>query len=274
MSDSTPKFVHLSESDARDVLFAEMLEKRAGGDRRWSAGNRDAATRDAKRLAGEGVCARDFLPLRARLVAARLHEDPANAFGTTSFRRASLALTVILGLAALMSGMLTDHLATEGARINLLSPPLLLLIVWNLAVYLLIILKPLMPSGTSRRPLSVREFLSRSLLKAAGSSAVSVEAGTALFLPQCRWLVARALHIAAILFAAGLLAGMAVRGIGTAYHVGWESTWLADNPEAVHTVLNTIYGHLPFCPPVPDVSAVAALAFDAQTASADRKSVV
>ena len=27
MSDSTPKFVHLSESDARDVLFAEMLEK-------------------------------------------------------------------------------------------------------------------------------------------------------------------------------------------------------------------------------------------------------
>ena len=61
---------------------------------------------------------------------------------------------------------------------------------------------------------------------------------------------------------------MAVRGIGTAYHVGWESTWLADNPEAVHTVLNTIYGHLPFCPPVPDVSAVAALAFDAQTASA------
>lgn len=173
MSDSTPKFVHLSESDARDVLFAEMLEKRAGGDGRWSAGNRDAATRDAKRLAGEGVGARDFLPLRARLVAARLHEDPANAFGTTSFRRASLALTVILGLAALMSGMLTDHLATEGARINLLSPPLLLLIVWNLAVYLLIILKPLMPSGTSRRPLSVREFLSRSLLKAAGSSAVS-----------------------------------------------------------------------------------------------------
>ena len=61
---------------------------------------------------------------------------------------------------------------------------------------------------------------------------------------------------------------MAVRSIGTAYHVGWESTWLADNPEAVHTVLNTIYGHLPFCPPVPDVSAVAALAFDAQTASA------
>lgn len=64
---------------------------------------------------------------------------------------------------------------------------------------------------------------------------------------------------------------MAVRGIGTAYHVGWESTWLADNPEAVHTVLNTIYGHLPFCPPVPDVSAVAALAFDAQTASRSRR---
>lgn len=89
-------------------------------------------------------------------MAARLHEDPANAFGTTSFRRASLALTVILGLAALMSGMLTDHLATEGARINLLSPPLLLLIVWNLAVYLLIILKPLMPSGISRTA-SVRQ---------------------------------------------------------------------------------------------------------------------
>lgn len=268
MSDSIPKFVHLSESDARDVLFAEMLEKRAGGDGRWSAGDRDAATRDAKRLAGEGVYIRDFLPLRARLVAARLHEDPADAFGTTAFRRSGLVLTIILGLAALLSGMFTDYLATEGARINLLAPPLLFLIIWNLAVYLLIILKPLMAGSTSRQLLSVREFLSRGLLKAAGSSAISVEAGTALFLPQCRWLVARALHIAAILFAAGLLAGMAVRGIGTAYHVGWESTWLASKPEAAHTVLSMVYGHLPFCPPVTDVSSVAALAFDAQTASA------
>ena len=62
MSDSTPKFVHLSESDARDVLFAEMLEKRAGGDGRWSAGTRDAATRDAKRLAARGYAQETFSP--------------------------------------------------------------------------------------------------------------------------------------------------------------------------------------------------------------------
>lgn len=268
MPDSTPSFIELSESDARDVLFAEALEKKTAGEGRWSHSDRDAATRDAKRLAGEHTAPKHFLPLRARLVAARLHEDPDGAFGTTLFHRAALALTLVLGLAALVSGMLTDRLATEGARINLLSPPLLLLVLWNLAVYLLILLKFLVPSGVSSHLLPLRECLSKALLKAAGTTSISIEARKAIFMPQCRWLVARALHIAAILFAVGLLTGMAVRGIGTAYHVGWESTWLAGNPQAVHAVLNVIYGHLPFCDPIPDADTVAALAFDARSPSA------
>lgn len=254
MPDSIPSFIQLSESDARDVLFAEALEKKAAVEGRWSSPDRDAATRDAKRLAGEHAALKRFLPLRARLVAARLHEDPAGAFGTALFHRAALALTVLLGLAAFVSGMLTDRLATEGARINLLSPPLLLLVLWNIAVYLLILLKPLLPGRISSHLLPLRECLSKALLRAAGASAASIEARSAIFMPQCRWLVARALHIAAILFAVGLLAGMAVRGIGTAYHVGWESTWLAGNPQAVHAVLSAIYGHLPFCGPIPDAA--------------------
>lgn len=267
MPDSIPSFIQLSESDARDVLFAEALEKKAAVEGRWSSPDRDAATRDAKRLAGEHAALKRFLPLRARLVAARLHEDPAGAFGTALFHRAALALTVLLGLAAFVSGMLTDRLATEGARINLLSPPLLLLVLWNIAVYLLILLKPLLPGRISSHLLPLRECLSKALLRAAGASAAFIEARSAIFMPQCRWLVARALHIAAILFAVGLLAGMAVRGIGTAYHVGWESTWLAGNPQAVHAVLSAIYGHLPFCGPIPDAATVAALAFDAGNAS-------
>lgn len=267
MPDSSPKSVVLPESDARDVLFAEMLEKTAGADRRWSCRDRDAATRDARKLAGEYVTPASFLPLRARLVAARLHANAADAFGTASFGRAALLLTIILSTVALISGMLTDRLATDGSRINLLSPPLLLLVVWNLAVYLFILIKAIVPKHAAFRLLPVRDLLVKILLKAAGLSAASLEARTTLLLPQCRWIVARALHLAAIMFALGLLAGMAVRGIGTAYLIGWESTWFAGNPEAVHAILAAAYGHLPFCPPIPDVNSVAELAFDARSAT-------
>lgn len=50
-------------------------------------------------------------------------------------------------------------------------------------------------------------------------------------------MAARAFHLAAAAFAAGLLASIAVRGIGTAYVVGWESTWFADNPNRVAGIL-------------------------------------
>ena len=125
-----------------------------------------------------------------------------------------------------------------------------------------------MSSGTSRRPLSVREFLSRSLLKAAGSSAVSVEAGTARSLPECRWLVPAWRPTASSCSPQAFSQAWPGRRHRHRLPRRLGSTCRPTTPGAVHTVLNTIYGHLPFLPASADVSAVAALAFDAQTASA------
>ena len=73
-----PTTVRLSEKDARDVLLAELLEtptEAAPGEKPvWTSVDAAAATRDARHLAGERRTPGLFLPLRARLVLARLKE--------------------------------------------------------------------------------------------------------------------------------------------------------------------------------------------------------
>ena len=43
------------------------------------------------------------------------------------------------------------------------------------------------------------------------------------------------------MFALGWVASIAVRGIGTAYAIGWESTWLAFRSDLVATLLSMLY---------------------------------
>ena len=50
----------------------------------------------------------------------------------------------------------------------------------------------------------------------------------------------RLMHNAAALVAAGLIAGLYVRGIVFRYEAGWESTFLS--PKSVHTLLEVLYG--------------------------------
>ena len=264
-----------SEKDAKDIVYAEILEKHATEADQWNASERDIATRDAQRLAGDLSSRVALLPIRARLVNARMHERLKGIENVHTVTLSTFPWTLALGLVALVLGALTDYLATDGARINLLAPPLLGLLLWNLLVYVLLFAKALhlLPSELPMRKTITHWFvtLSTRLPKANSIQRAYTEAWTRHALPQYKLHIARALHLAAMAFACGLLLGIVIRGIGTAYHVGWESTWFAYQPEFIQTFFSWTYGLLPASllglPPMPDAHEVARMAFNAKTAT-------
>lgn len=267
----TPETCRFNESDAGDILLAQVAEQHFKETGQWSAEEEKRATRDARELAGDDQSPETLLPLRARLVLARLKPVLSDLSGLK--KPSSLIMPVTLGLTVLsyFAGAMTDRLTTDGARINLLAAPLLLLLVWNLCVYVLLILKSL--RLFPRLSLPLREGLAKVLsgFKWAGLKQHALKAGFASLwaeaqLPRLHLCAARAFHLAAAAFAVGILTSILVRGIGTAWQIGWESTWFADSPEAVRAIIRFTYGLIPLdiigLAPIPDTDAIAALRFD------------
>jgi hypothetical protein len=115
-----------------------------------------------------------------------------------------LLLTLALALAG---GLLADA-AGPGRRIDLLSPPFLAVLGWNLAVYALLAIGAL--RRTAPDPKRARRALD----------------------------LARLLHAGAAALALGLCIGLYARGLVFDYRAGWQSTFL-DAPQ-VHAVLATL----------------------------------
>ena len=74
---------------------------------------------------------------------------------------------------------------------------------------------------------------------------------SAFVAPLIRMNVARTLHFAALFFALGIIVSLLVRGFGTSYWAGWESTWLAESPESVKAFIDYTYGLIPAVGPLP-----------------------
>jgi hypothetical protein len=141
-------------------------------------------------------------------------------------------------------------------RINILAFPLIGLIAWNFIIYALLIAARIKrrratPAGT----LWTGRFYERwigaridGLLKQ--SMRFNAPLATALRRFTREWvqvehplLLERAqllMHGAAALVAAGLIAGLYIRGIVFRYEAGWESTFLS--PNSVHVLLAVLYG--------------------------------
>ena len=127
----------LTENDARAVLLLWAVEAPLAGAPAvaWNAADAAWASDQARRHLGESATMQDFLVARARLALARLVErgvvgpDTVPLPGGLWRRLAQVLLptSLVLGLAA-------DALG-GAQRINLLAPPLLGLMGWNLAVY-------------------------------------------------------------------------------------------------------------------------------------------
>jgi hypothetical protein len=249
----------------RTVLLIQAIEESDRGGDVLPLADRAEATREAVRSApqgraiqpGIGLAGADetLLALRAERLLARVRlRSPAVDYvlavagGLTWLGRAALVLALVVGLSLS---------ALDGSRrINILAFPLIGLIAWNFLIYALLI-----GAGVKRRgakpvgTLWSGRFYERwigaridSLLKQ--SMRFNAPLGTALRRFTREWvqvehplLLERAqrwMHCAAALVAAGLIAGLYMRGIVLRYEAGWESTFLS--PKSVHALLAVLYG--------------------------------
>ena len=221
-------------------------------------GPETSAAADARLIAGKDP--KDRALAKAKLVLSRRSLKPS--------RMPTLPTGLFTGalmLSAYFLGVMTDRFSSEGAVVNLLSPALLLILFWQIALYALLLV------GTIAAPLGWKpKWPGRELFAALLSRLriLTVSKQTlrerplwlSLLAPALRSEAARAFHLAAASLGAGLLTGLAFRGIGTAYTVGWTSTWLAGHEAWLAALFSATYGLVPlelFGIPFPDAAAIA-----------------
>ncbi len=198
-------------------------------------------------------------------------------------------LTPLIGC-ALIGGFLADPVGPAG-HINLLSFPLLTLLLWNTVTYVGLLYNFVVSQSASDREqsglprlvewlvgLTVKGRLSRLQSDRAQSPGevqwitASLAAYAAHLLHCSRGLVmthARSLlHMAAAALAIGVIAGLYVRGISLLYQAGWDSTFM--EAEGVHRFLSILFAPASWflSIPMPGVDAIASLRGTAKASAA------
>ncbi|MBE0621811.1 MAG: DUF2868 domain-containing protein [Burkholderiales bacterium] len=260
----------MNETDARNALLLRAYETAppAQTDGRWNADDRLWATQAALQREGAGASTAAFIARRARLAAERLCAREPGA----GFVLRALAWRAWIGwafaLLAFVAGVATDAIG-PAQRINVLAPPLLALLAWNLLVYAAMLARVL----TRRRDgVPGQDTLARLIARAL--RAIALGRGIERLAPPLAgfardWAVAsarlsasrvaRMLHAAAAALAAGALFGMYLRGFALEYRAGWESTFL--DASAVHAILSFVLGPAAAISGIalPDAGALAAI---------------
>lgn len=237
----------MNETAARQVLFVRAHERQPSA--LWGEADRSWATQSAAQVVGEGASDDEFIARRAAFAVERLRsrdKSVARVLGAVTWRSWVGLLLAVLAFAA---GLALDAVG-PARHVNLLAPPLLALLAWNLFVYALIAVRGLLGLVSTRaRGLGP---LARGLARAAhavGHPAGQLGGGAgseflATWAVQARTLTAarvgRVLHVAAIAFALGALASLYLRGLVFEYRAGWESTFL--DATQVHALLSAVLG--------------------------------
>jgi len=239
----------MHERAARRVVLAHAIEAGDAQGRLLAPAEREQIDLQAREAALRGGAAQPviaperFLELRAqRVIAAVEARHPAVAAlqDPGAWWR---WLTLGAPLAAVVLGVLTEVVANPH-RVDLVSLPLLAIVGWNLAMYLVLLLGWAL--WGRRRPhvaAHARWRRAEGLLRWRGGGARAGAQATAFF--HLRWQratqaleLARAkqvLHLAAAGWAVGVALSLLARGLVVEYRVGWESTFL--DAGQVHAIL-------------------------------------
>jgi hypothetical protein len=266
MSDNTVR-----ETDALAVTVVRAIETTDRTASQWSDADRAWVSQAAAAEVGESAPPARFVAARARLALARLQERfPTLQHGLNALAWRPWVGTVLV-LLAFAAGLLADRMGGS-QRINVLAPPVLLLLVWNLLVYLLLLLAPLLRVGRLQLP-----DLLRSTVATVGAGWWRSRGGRTPATPVGPWLRAasaewasiaaplygaratRLLHLGAAVFASGVIAGMYLRGLALEYRASWESTFL--DAATVHALLSVVLAPGAWLGqvPVPDLARVVAI---------------
>ncbi len=267
----TTRTLSVDEAAARRLLLVRAIEEADPEGRIVGAAERDAAEQEALaevRDASRQVDPGRYLQARtARLLAITAKRQPAIAARQVPAEW-SHWLAWALPLAACLIGAALDRIDNP-RHVNMLSPPLLGVLAWNVLAYLLLaagaigLFRPRwvrLPSAWPRGPWSRR---------GAGPLRAAVEGRFhALWLAATgrrqAWRLQELLHWTAAGWAMGLALSIVVGGLVRQYQVGWESTLL--DAGAVHGVLSVLFWPVVALLPFDGFSTadVQRMAFDAQ----------
>ncbi|MEO7855107.1 MAG: DUF2868 domain-containing protein [Rubrivivax sp.] len=257
---------------AARVLWVRAVESTAQPS--WSDADAAWATRTALRTVGSDAPDESFVVQRADAVLQRLVPrtpalappiDPPGA----GRRGMAMWLAVAVGL---LAGVLADRIGA-GQRINLLAPPVWVVIVWNLLVYAGVLWHSLARKRSGLAGAVADALLrrwQRRTVKSVddrGGDTVTATAVWAAFVPPWSRLasplwaarMSLCLHLAAGALGVGLLGGMYLRGLVLDYRVGWQSTFL--DAQTVQPLLSTLLAPATLLTAiaVPDVAGIQAL---------------
>ncbi|ALK95666.1 hypothetical protein AB595_20500 [Massilia sp. WF1] len=253
----------MKEQVARKVTLVRAIETADIKHEILSDDDRMYASRSARELAQwsaadskSPLTLDHFLEQRSEQILKRLAERTP-AFRAFLQRRPLLpVLSVLLPLLALILGGAIDHIA-DPHRVDLLSAPLLLIIGWNLLVYVILLAWLLVPSrrtgwvsAETMRRLSVGKARLPRKLPAPLAAALGEYAAdwTQLSWKLNHARLSRTIHLSAAAFALGAVISLYARGLLTEYAAGWESTFL--DAKQVHTLLSWLFAPAMFLFPL------------------------
>lgn len=233
----------ISEADLAAACWLRAVEQGAGEGAPWSDEDAAWASREARRDVGEGASAAAFVLRRARLAQQRLVErDPAWHLPLQGEGRRAWRALLLLAAGAIAAWIVGDTLG-PARRINLLAPPILLLLAWNLLVYAGLpwlhgrgLAAWIARANEAARTRFATRGLAAPLLAARARFAAEWALVTrGVQLPR----VALLLHLAAALLALAVIGSMYVFGLAFDYRAGWDSTWL--DADAVQRLLGVVF---------------------------------
>ena len=254
----------MRETDLRAVLLVKAIEETDREGRIVPFADRLAAARDARREEREGAAlrldaaqlpapAQRMLVRRARILLGRVRASHAFVDEVLAFR-AGRWIAIALAIVAFAVGLALS--ALDGSqRINVLAFPLWGLVGWNFLVYAIVLAAALRSMAQRPRRVgalpgwtvdAIASRLSAAIARARRYHAPLADAlaryateWQAAVRPMLASRAAAAFHVAAAILAAGLAAGLYLRGIVLDYQAGWESTFL--DAARVRDVLAVLY---------------------------------
>ena len=239
---------------ARQVTLVRAIEEADSNHDILSKDDRLYATRSALELARwevadtkEAFTPSLFLQKRAEQLLLKLGERHPSLSRLTSPRAWLRWLAAALPLVALLTGVMVDRV-TNPNRVDLLSAPLLLILLWNLVVYLWLLAWGLV-AWVKKTPYRPWRWAGGGHPTTAGTLKLPPPLAQAMAQFAAEWLrlsaplmqvtLARAIHLSAALFALGAIGSLVLRGLFTQYRAGWESTFL--NAEQVYALLDRLF---------------------------------
>jgi hypothetical protein len=244
----------MNERTARDVALMRAIETADTKRDILSEDDRLYASRSARELAnwqaseGKSAATLDhFLGQRADLILKRLAERTP-AFASFRHRRPLMPLiAILLPILGFVAGAGLDRIGNPH-RVDLVSAPLLMIVAWNLVVYVALIVWALVPGRLTgwasprllRRLAVGKDALPRKLPAPLAAGITHYLGDWSLLSAKLTKLrLGRTVHLAAAAFALGAIASLYARGVLNEYAAGWESTFL--DASQVHALLSFLF---------------------------------